>query len=186
VRVRRKKKLLRPSLEKEIVGAERTRMMMPIMDVNVQHTPPAHIAPRHALRRQGSTLRRGGAPAGGRGREKKERSERRELVGGKRADSGKHFAREDERQRPREIRRSGAHSRRGCPSRRLQLQGPTTSSGSSSLADKRQRCLEKLCPYQVIKLICLNACPCAEAWTGGGGLTNARLASRWAHFGLTI
>ena len=97
VRVRRKKKLLRPSLEKEIVGAERTRMMMPIMDVNVQHTPPAHIAPRHALRRQGSTLRRGGAPAGGRGREKKERSERRELVGGTRADSGKHFAREDER-----------------------------------------------------------------------------------------
>ena len=81
VRVRRKKKLLRPSLEKEIVGAERTRMMMPIMDVNVQHTPPAHIAPRHALRRQGSTLRRGGAPAGG-GAERKKRGANEESWSG--------------------------------------------------------------------------------------------------------
>jgi hypothetical protein len=118
----------------------------------------------------------------GAGAEKKERSERRELVGGTRADSGKHFAREDERQRPREIRRSGAHSRRGCPSRRLQLQGPTTSSGSSSLADKRQpRCVSR--SFAPLKLM---PAPAQKPGLEAEGLAHERTARQplgalWAH-----
>eukprot|EP01043_Picozoa_sp_COSAG02_P038303 COSAG02_NODE_2943_length_7690_cov_7.251482_4_plen_211_part_00 len=40
--VPRLRALAAPLARRVIEGAEHTRMMMPIMDVNVQHTPPAH------------------------------------------------------------------------------------------------------------------------------------------------